>query len=355
MTVDNTALISMDPIFETDMGNASRFHFKQIPEAQNSNSYDQYETFYLRARFITGLVFYPIVCVFGITGNIMSIIVMSQHTPTGNKAYGFLYPYAHYVFNASLCISAWLIVSVAVERYVNSFKQTAQTQMRRRSMRRLFWVYAGVIMREDGVEKLGTPQFATLRGNTFLGSPYEQYRHGIERTWGTWSYRVNDTVVDIDMFYDILSEEDALKFPPTTSRDRVSDATQSKIDIVVVELVVVWQQICRDMSPGSCGSYDDKEQRQFDGLSHSYKLDQFISKNNHNGTYSGESELVAMLEYTREAISAIYRVRRKNSGMPWFCGKPINKNLLCEDWHLTYASNGMPLIATAVELNLLTM
>ncbi|XP_052253094.1 probable G-protein coupled receptor 139 [Dreissena polymorpha] len=155
MTVDNTALISMDPIFETDMGNASRFHFKQIPEAQNSNSYDQYETFYLRARFITGLVFYPIVCVFGITGNIMSIIVMSQRqmrsstntylfalavsdlikllcdflyftvillfqidTPTGNKAYGFLYPYAHYVFNASLCISAWLIVSVAVERYV---------------------------------------------------------------------------------------------------------------------------------------------------------------------------------------------------------------------------------------------
>lgn len=40
---------------------------------------------------------------------------------------------------------------------------------------------------------------------------------------------------------------------------------------------------------------------------------------NHNGTYTGEveaawsgqSELVAMLEYTREAISAMFRVRRE--------------------------------------------
>ncbi|KAH3701673.1 hypothetical protein DPMN_076664 [Dreissena polymorpha] len=328
MTVDNTALISMDPIFETDMGNASRFHFKQIPEAQNSNSYDQYETFYLRARFITGLVFYPIVCVFGITGNIMSIIVMSQHTPTGNKAYGFLYPYAHYVFNASLCISAWLIVSVAVERYVyTSLKQTAQTQMRLRIMRRLFWVYAGVIMREDGVEKLGTPQFATLRGNTFLGSPYEQYRHGIERTWGTWNYRVNDTVVDIDMFYDILSEEDALKFPPTTSRDRVSDATQSKIDIVGNKSAIIVGdaiRVCITM-------YDHQGNKKTTGgdIVKLFLCNKSVGStrrgtvvDNHNGTYSGEveaacsgqSELVAMLEYTREAISAIYRVRRKREG-----------------------------------------
>ena len=116
---------------------------------------DDYEAFYYRAQYITGLVFYPILCILGMTGNVMSIIVMSQKqmksstntylfalavsdliklfvdflyfmvillnqidTPTGNKAYVFLYPYAHYIFNASLCVSAWLIVSVAVERYV---------------------------------------------------------------------------------------------------------------------------------------------------------------------------------------------------------------------------------------------
>ncbi|KAK6183613.1 hypothetical protein SNE40_011057 [Patella caerulea] len=116
---------------------------------------NQYEQFYLQARFITGVVVYPIICLIGLVGNSLSIIVMSQKQmtsstnvylmslaisdcvklisdfvyfmvillleldpPTGNKAYGFLYPYAHYIFNASLCISAWLTVSVAIERYI---------------------------------------------------------------------------------------------------------------------------------------------------------------------------------------------------------------------------------------------
>ncbi|KAH3701758.1 probable G-protein coupled receptor 139 [Dreissena polymorpha] len=148
-------------MFANAARNMSDLHDRTPPVYESSKSCyqnescHQYEPFYLRARFITGLVFYPIICVFGITGNIMSIIVMSQRqmrsstntyllalaisdlikllcdflyfmvvllfqidTPTANKAYGFLYPYAHYVFNASLCISAWLIVSVAVERYV---------------------------------------------------------------------------------------------------------------------------------------------------------------------------------------------------------------------------------------------
>ena len=116
---------------------------------------EDYKEFFLRARFITGLVFYPIICVFGMTGNVMSIIVMSQkqmrsstntylfalaisdliklmcdflyfmvillfqiNPVTGNRAYGCLYPYAHYIFKTSLCISAWLTVSVAIERYI---------------------------------------------------------------------------------------------------------------------------------------------------------------------------------------------------------------------------------------------
>jgi nociceptin receptor len=35
----------------------------------------------------------------------------------GARAYGYLYPYAHYFFNASLCTTAWLTVSVAADRY----------------------------------------------------------------------------------------------------------------------------------------------------------------------------------------------------------------------------------------------
>ncbi|XP_046581066.1 probable G-protein coupled receptor 139 isoform X1 [Haliotis rubra] len=116
---------------------------------------DGYENFYVQARFVTGLICYPIVCAFGLVGNVLSIIVMCQKQmtsstnvyllalaisdciklisdflyfmvillleidfPRGNRAFGFLYPYAHYIFNSSLCISAWLTVSVAVERYI---------------------------------------------------------------------------------------------------------------------------------------------------------------------------------------------------------------------------------------------
>ncbi|KAH3746533.1 hypothetical protein DPMN_180941 [Dreissena polymorpha] len=62
----------------TGSGNMSDLHNMNLHGNESSNTYHQYETFYLRARFITGLVFYPIICVFGITSNIMSIIVMSQ-------------------------------------------------------------------------------------------------------------------------------------------------------------------------------------------------------------------------------------------------------------------------------------
>ncbi|KAH3746540.1 hypothetical protein DPMN_180948 [Dreissena polymorpha] len=62
----------------TESGNMSDLHNMNLHGHESSNTYHQYETFYLRARFITGLVFYPIICVFGITGNTMSVIVMSQ-------------------------------------------------------------------------------------------------------------------------------------------------------------------------------------------------------------------------------------------------------------------------------------
>ncbi|XP_064644305.1 FMRFamide receptor-like isoform X2 [Lineus longissimus] len=111
--------------------------------------------FYDKAQFVTGLICYPIVCIFGITGNLISIIVISHgkllnstniylaalavsdtiklmndfcyflvilllrvDPPMGELGYAYLYPYAHFIFNATACVTAWLTVSVAVERYI---------------------------------------------------------------------------------------------------------------------------------------------------------------------------------------------------------------------------------------------
>ncbi|ELU00159.1 hypothetical protein CAPTEDRAFT_200662 [Capitella teleta] len=115
----------------------------------------QHQAFYTNAQFITGLVCYPIICFVGMTGNIFILIVLGQkamqtstnvflsalaisdiiklvndflyfltvllqetHPSAGNKAFGYLYPYAHFIFNMSVCVSSWLTVSVAVERYI---------------------------------------------------------------------------------------------------------------------------------------------------------------------------------------------------------------------------------------------
>lgn len=120
-----------------------------------SQAYEAYEEFYLKARSITGLICYPIACSIGLIGNAMSIIVMTQKQmrsstnvylialacsdsvklvsdflyfavillmeldkEAGEALLRGLYPYAHYIFNSSLSISAWLTVSVAVERYI---------------------------------------------------------------------------------------------------------------------------------------------------------------------------------------------------------------------------------------------
>ena len=120
--------------------------------ADNSENYKQ---LYQRAQFATGLICIPILCVIGLTGNMLSIIVLGQkkmQTSTntylismafsdsirllndvfyfvvilllhvqpevGNRAYAYLYPYAHYFFNMSVCITAWLTVVVAAERYL---------------------------------------------------------------------------------------------------------------------------------------------------------------------------------------------------------------------------------------------
>jgi len=119
------------------------------------NERQQYYEFYTAARFITGLILYPIICLFGLTGNALIIVVLA-HKPAlsstdvllaalalsdavklindvlysatcatmqanpdaGQSMYAYLYPYAHFIFNAATCVSAWLVVSLAVERYL---------------------------------------------------------------------------------------------------------------------------------------------------------------------------------------------------------------------------------------------
>ena len=115
----------------------------------------EHKDFYEVSRFITGLILYPTICIPGILANMITLIVLSKknmltstnaflsalaisdsvkllndiiyfsvtllsktHPKEANKAYGYIYPYAHFIFNMSACISSWLTVSVAVERYI---------------------------------------------------------------------------------------------------------------------------------------------------------------------------------------------------------------------------------------------
>lgn len=122
----------------------------------NVSSLEPYEAFYDTAQFITGVVLYPIVITIGLTGNVLTLVVLShrkmltstnvfltalavsdilklmndtlyflvsillrRHPHAGNNMLGYMYPFSHYVFNQVVCVSAWLTVSVAVERYLS--------------------------------------------------------------------------------------------------------------------------------------------------------------------------------------------------------------------------------------------
>lgn len=110
---------------------------------------------YELAQLATGLVCFPILCVLGLLGNALSIAVLSEkrmtssttsylitmaasdsikllndlvyfvvtllfhlNQPLGQMAYAYIYPYAHYVFHASVAVTSLLVVCITVERYV---------------------------------------------------------------------------------------------------------------------------------------------------------------------------------------------------------------------------------------------
>ena len=120
-----------------------------------ADGHHPHQEFYEWAQFVTGLICYPVICVLGIAGNLLSIVVIGHgkllnstniylaalalsdtiklvndfcyflvilllrtNPVVGKYGYAYLYPYAHYVFNATACITAWLTVSVAIERYI---------------------------------------------------------------------------------------------------------------------------------------------------------------------------------------------------------------------------------------------
>jgi nociceptin receptor len=111
--------------------------------------------FYILMRKLTGLILYPIVCFLGLALNSVGVIVMSRKpmrsstsvflialaiadlikilndtlyfvtvllietsSVSGRNTFIAIYPYAHYIFNASMTCSAWINVAVAMERYI---------------------------------------------------------------------------------------------------------------------------------------------------------------------------------------------------------------------------------------------
>ncbi|XP_074653420.1 FMRFamide receptor-like [Tubulanus polymorphus] len=125
------------------------------PVNSTANVSDPYEKFYLDAQFATGMVIIPICCLTGILGNILTLIILNKKSmrtstnaylsallvadtikllndtlyfvtilasyidpPTGDLLYGYLYPYAHFIFSLSTCISSWMTVAVALERFL---------------------------------------------------------------------------------------------------------------------------------------------------------------------------------------------------------------------------------------------
>ncbi|KAL8608088.1 hypothetical protein ACOMHN_023904 [Nucella lapillus] len=133
------------------LSNTTYWCWNQSAQPHDEEFYEFYET----SQFITGLILYPCICIPGLLGNIITLLVLSHRnmrTSTnaflsalavadsiklindllyfctilllrtddeiGNRAYGYLYPYAHFIFSMSVCVSSWLTVSVAVERYI---------------------------------------------------------------------------------------------------------------------------------------------------------------------------------------------------------------------------------------------
>ncbi|CAG5119073.1 unnamed protein product [Candidula unifasciata] len=153
-SVDNSTLGGSVVILLATTANSEILDSQGLPCSQNVS--EQYKDFYLTAQYITGLIAYPILCIIGIIGNLLALLVfrhrdmrtstnvylmslvvsdtlkllndvmyfiivaISLHNSSlSQKMMSTMYPVAHYVFNMSACVTSWLTVSVAVERYIS--------------------------------------------------------------------------------------------------------------------------------------------------------------------------------------------------------------------------------------------
>ncbi|XP_041372208.1 FMRFamide receptor-like [Gigantopelta aegis] len=162
--------------------NFTNFSLVNCTQAEDTDN-QAYSEFYHTARMVTGLILYPCICFPGLIGNFLTVIVMSQRNMRsstnaflsalavsdavklindilyfmviifyktdsimGNRAYGYLYPYAHFIFSLSVCVSSWLTVSVAVERYIMVCHPTKAREMCSRTRAVLTCISVYVLM-----------------------------------------------------------------------------------------------------------------------------------------------------------------------------------------------------------------
>ncbi|XP_052253097.1 NXPE family member 3-like [Dreissena polymorpha] len=219
-----------------------------------------------------------------------------------------------------------------------------------------------------------------------------------------------ESMVILEPYAGLLTEVNALQCSPCTSMDGVSDATRSTVDLKYDKRVInVGDMIplmitTRDYA-GNFKRVGGDFLKIFLCNDHMRSAIRGRVIDHGNGTYtaeveaawSGKSEVIVTLSYPREAITAMYRTRKEmvsleyiyagfqngnmseetichpylsafekglnysevcnltyeNSGMPWYCGKPRNIYLLCEDWYYSHVSQGLLIPLTEVERELL--
>ncbi|CAL1547798.1 unnamed protein product [Lymnaea stagnalis] len=73
-------LMGPDPVAVPSPTNLSEILHLAPGEARgcDSNGTDEYESFYNTSQFVTGLIIYPILCITGVLGNSLSLIVLSH-------------------------------------------------------------------------------------------------------------------------------------------------------------------------------------------------------------------------------------------------------------------------------------
>ncbi|WAR16284.1 NXPE1-like protein [Mya arenaria] len=205
---------------------------------------------------------------------------------------------------------------------------------------------------------------------------------------------VNTNEDDFLPFPHLLTEEDTISDEPTNELTHVSSAEKSTFTIIV-QIELYDHAGNRKSSGGELVKVTLTRSDLTNTAVTGYVLD------NGNGSYTaeiealwaGKSNLSASLVYSRQAIAALYRIRREilstrviqatfssrtyqettdchpnishllklknysafcnftyiNSGMPWYCGRPRDIHLLCEDWHAVKTQAFPPLPITKVE------